>query len=109
MDISEIYLAYAKSSEQSIDYRSFSLGYHAAINQTANTVSLWEYLRMRHPTVNALTAGEAKLLCIDYPLQAGWVEKHGENRISSGMVEKLNKIRQDRYAELARKNKSWKK
>jgi len=41
-------------------------------------LTLLEYLRMRHPTINALTRAEAGVLGIVYPLQSGWIESYNQ-------------------------------
>ena len=42
-------------------------------------MTLIEYLRIRHPTVNSITRAEANILGISYPLQAGWVYRYNED------------------------------
>lgn len=61
-------------------------------------MKLLEYLRTRHPTVNALTKVEADIIGIDYPLMSGWVKIYGRIEVSENMVEALKKARNERYA-----------
>jgi hypothetical protein len=67
-------------------------------------MTLLDYLRERHKTVNALTLAEAKVVGIDYPLQKGWVEKYGSLELPDEIVDKLRAARKQRYSQ-----KSYKK
>ena len=60
-------------------------------------MTLNDYLRLRHPTVNALTFAEAKLLGIKYPLQKGWVSVFGKYEIAEDLIERLHEARENRY------------
>lgn len=60
-------------------------------------MTLNEYLRLRHPTVNALTFAEAKILGIKYPLPKGWVSVFGEYEIDDAIVAILHAAREERY------------
>ena len=60
-------------------------------------MNLKDYLTERHPTVNALTSKEAKVIGIDYPLQGGWVAKYGELELPGEVVEKLRAARKATY------------
>lgn len=59
-------------------------------------MNLKEYLRTRHPTVNALTKAEAKLIGLDYPLVGGWVKKYGNLELPDEIVTKLKQAKRDR-------------
>jgi hypothetical protein len=77
------------------------------IHETSdNTITLNQYLRLRHPTVNALTAVEAKILHIRYPLESGWVQKYGSIRITESTLKKLNEARDKRHSQTARFKKN---
>lgn len=60
-------------------------------------MTLIEYLRERHPTVNSLTAFEARVIGIRYPLQHGWVSKYSSLELPDEIVAKLRSERQRRY------------
>lgn len=60
-------------------------------------MNLTDYLRERHPTVNALTQAEARVIGIKYPLQKGWATKYASLELPDEIVEKLRKARADRY------------
>ena len=79
----------------------FIAGYMAAMPDVADSdtgMTLTEYLRDRHPTVNALTAAEAKILGIKYPLSKGWVESKSNMFIPSNIVSQLRTARKERQA-----------
>ena len=67
-------------------------------------MTLLDYLRERHKTVNALTLAEAGVIGIDYPLQRGWVDKYGSLELPDEIVDKLRAARKQRYLQ-----KSYKK
>lgn len=78
--LDEAFIRFENSTRLGTDYVSFAAGWYAALQaptqcstatKARNTITLIDYLRERHPTVNALTAAEAKLLGIGYPLRAG--------------------------------------
>lgn len=56
---------------------------------TKNNTTLLQYLRMKHATVNALTAQEAMWAGLEFPLKKGWVDRHGHEIIPDHMVDKL--------------------
>lgn len=59
-------------------------------------MKLLEYLRIRHPKVNALTKVEAGILGINYPLESGWVELYTDDIPYETVCELLRK-RAERY------------
>lgn len=62
-------------------------------------MNLTDYLRERHPTINALTRAEARVIGIKYPLQKGWAVKYASLELPDEIVEKLRKARADRYSQ----------
>jgi len=66
-------------------------------------LTLQQYLRIRHSTVNALTRVEAGILGINYPLESGWIESYSEDIPHERLCELLA-AREKRYA-----SKSYKK
>ena len=62
----------------------------------AYPITLKAYLRARHPKVDALTAAEAKILGIGYPLRSGWSK--AEIWIPAAMHAALVDARKKRYA-----------
>jgi len=68
----------------------------------AYPITLRAYLRARHPKIDALTAAEAKILGIGYPLRSGWAK--AEIWITSAMHAALVDARKKRYA-IVRKSK----
>ena len=71
-------------------------------------LTLTEYLRIRHQTVNALTRAEAKILGIAYPLQTGWVGNYIEDIPHEKLVELLA-AKEKRYSSLSYKRSKAKK
>jgi ribosomal protein L7/L12 len=61
-------------------------------------MKLIDYLRERHPRINALTRAEAGLLGISYPLVSGWVDRHGDMELSPEKAQELKDARAKRYA-----------
>lgn len=55
----------------------------------AKKMTLSGYLAQRGKKAKALTRGEAALLGIPYPLQAGWPRRYGAVEIDEVMLEKL--------------------
>lgn len=55
----------------------------------AKKMTLSGYLAQRGTKAKALTRGEAALLGIPYPLQAGWPRKYGAVEINEVMLEQL--------------------
>jgi hypothetical protein len=55
----------------------------------AKKMTLSGYLAQRGTKAKALTRGEAALLGIPYPLQAGWPRRYGASQIDEVMLEKL--------------------
>ena len=95
------------------NYVSFSAGWVAATNikqdeipQDEYLMAFDQYLKHRHPTVIGLTAPEARLLGIPYPLQSGWVEKYAYLLIGETLLEELiaaRESRRERNSEAAKK------
>lgn len=52
-------------------------------------MKLSSYVREKHPTINALTKYEAKLLYIDYPLKSGWFKTYMNVEIPMEIVKKM--------------------
>jgi len=55
----------------------------------AKKMTLSDYLAQRGTKAKALTRGEATLLGIPYPLQAGWPRRYGAVQIDDGLFEQL--------------------
>lgn len=70
-----------------------------------DSMTLMDYLRHRHPTVNSLTMAEANIISIKYPLESGWVKKFGSINIYPETFERLEKARLARYESDSYKNK----
>ena len=60
-------------------------------------MKLIDYLRERNKRINALTRAEAELIGISYPLESGWVCRHGDMELSHGKVNELREARAKRY------------
>ena len=75
---------------------------------TYQNLTLTEYLRIRHPTVNALTHAEANILGIPYPLQTGWVGNYSDDIPHEKLVELLA-AREKRYSSEAYKKSKVRK
>lgn len=71
-------------------------------------MTLLDYLRERHKTINALTLAEAVVIGIDYPLQRGWVDKYGSLELPDEIVDKLRAARKQRYSQKSYKTQKSK-
>ena len=61
------------------------------------SMTLDQYLRLRHSSVLAITKAEAKLIGIQYPLKNGWIDRHGGMVLSREQVNELKNARENRY------------
>ena len=68
-------------------------------------MNLIDYLRSRHPTVNALTRAEAEIIGLDYPLVKGWVDKYENLYVPEDMFLDLVRAKNKRYKKVASINK----
>lgn len=61
-------------------------------------MNIFEYLQEKYGEAGpfVVTAMEAKAFGISYPLQAGWVEKHGGKKITPAIAKDLAKNLQDK-------------
>jgi hypothetical protein len=84
-----------KQTNPNVDITSFIAGYIAASKKESidDSITLEQYLRTKHPTINALTRIEANILGLEYPLKSGWVYKYGNLEIPSEILIKLNASR----------------
>jgi len=72
-------------------------------------MKLIDYLRTRHPYINALTKPEAKILHLGYPMVTGWVERHGQIELDEEIVKRLVEARKRRKVEVNKQKQQYHK
>ena len=65
-------------------------------SRLVEAITLKEYLDRRHATTISLTAAEAFLLGIPYPLQSGWVDRYVDLVIEEDLLNRLVTAREMR-------------
>ena len=56
-------------------------------------MTLIDYLRFKHNSVNALNKKETEVLGINYPLEKGWVKEYGDMMLMTDTITRLKNAR----------------